>query len=322
MSTLPQARTYNQSHIPRVCEGQAALSYLLDMELPVGAQRDPRRWKTASPPSPRCATRSGPPTKHPSTARRFLRALPARGAVSRSALSFRDRRRVTGHPVAVFQRRSGGVPTPHRQRILADTDTLMVFGLDTSWPSRRPPRTKSRDQGGSARGTCLCRTPPRRRFPPTNQRQVEYQHHGDPLVPRQQRFDQYTRSSCSARRPRHQQVRAPARGEEGHEKNRAADHVGLGRARPAPNVTTFNHHPHLPHYQLTAGESKAVQVLPTGHRSRPAASLHYGRRLEFTTLLWMPPRAPRTGHITRGLTNSTLFGGRTASPTSGATSRS
>ena len=26
------------------------------------------------------------------------------------------------------------------------------------------------------------------------QRQVEYEHHGDPLVPRQQRFGQYTRS--------------------------------------------------------------------------------------------------------------------------------
>ena len=27
-----------------------------------------------------------------------------------------------------------------------------------------------------------------------NQRQQEYQHHGDPLVPRQQRFGKYTRS--------------------------------------------------------------------------------------------------------------------------------
>ena len=30
------------------------------------------------------------------------------------------------------------------------------------------------------------------------QRQVEYQHHGDPLVPRQQRFGQYTRSLMKA----------------------------------------------------------------------------------------------------------------------------
>ena len=38
---------------------------------------------------------------------------------------------VTGHPVAVFQRiDQAGQRLPLDERILGDTDTLMVFGLD------------------------------------------------------------------------------------------------------------------------------------------------------------------------------------------------
>ena len=50
----------------------------------------------------------------------------------RSTLSFQDiAGEVTGHPVAVFQRvDQAGYKLPIDERILADTDTLMVFGLD------------------------------------------------------------------------------------------------------------------------------------------------------------------------------------------------
>jgi hypothetical protein len=50
----------------------------------------------------------------------------------RSALSFqRIAGEATGHPVAVFQRvDQAGYPLPIDERILADTDTLLVFGLD------------------------------------------------------------------------------------------------------------------------------------------------------------------------------------------------
>ena len=50
----------------------------------------------------------------------------------RSTLSFQKTAGdVTGHPVAVFQRvDQAGFPLPIDERILADTDTLMVFGLD------------------------------------------------------------------------------------------------------------------------------------------------------------------------------------------------
>ena len=50
----------------------------------------------------------------------------------RSALAFQElAEEATGHPVAVFQRiDQAGYKLPIDERILADTDTLMVFGLD------------------------------------------------------------------------------------------------------------------------------------------------------------------------------------------------
>ena len=50
----------------------------------------------------------------------------------RSTLSFQDvAGELTGHPVAVFQRvDQAGYAQPIDERILDDTDTLMVFGLD------------------------------------------------------------------------------------------------------------------------------------------------------------------------------------------------
>ena len=69
----------------------------------------------------------------------------------------------TGHPVAVFQRiDQAGYKLPIDERILADTDTLMVFGLDHLVPSRKPSRGKSTPSGSGssakARACCLRRT--------------------------------------------------------------------------------------------------------------------------------------------------------------------
>jgi hypothetical protein len=54
------------------------------------------------------------------------------GAFHRSTLSFQQiAGEATSHPVAVFQRiDQAGYKLPIDERILADTDTLLVFGLD------------------------------------------------------------------------------------------------------------------------------------------------------------------------------------------------
>jgi len=54
-------------------------------------------------------------------------------------------------------------------------------------------------------------------------------------------------------------------------------------------VTTFNFHPHLPHYALTTEDTKLVQVLARQpiDMSRPHPFTEAGNR-EFNTFIWMP----------------------------------
>ncbi|APW60536.1 hypothetical protein BSF38_02008 [Paludisphaera borealis] len=140
------------------------------------------------------------------------------------------------------------------------------------------------------------------------QRQMEYKHHGDELVPRQQRFGQYTRSLMQglgvpvlnqfglrlAFVPGTDQI-APLT------TNKDLDELGL-----LNGVTTFNFHLHLPHYALTTEDTNSVRVLATQpiDLSRPHPFTAAGNR-EFNSFLWIPPQGGRGGDIP--LADSTIF---------------
>ena len=81
------------------------------------------------------------------------------------------------------------------------------------------------------------------------------------------------------------------------------DHDKLGLLS---GVTTVNFHPHLPHYEVTSGEGKTIQVLARQpiDRTRPYPFTQAGNT-EFNCFLWMPPQGARAGHIL--LTDSTIF---------------
>ena len=86
----------------------------------------------------------------------------------------------------------------------------------------------------------------------------------------------------------------------------------LDDRRLLDNVTTFNFHPHLPHYELTAPESDSVRVLGSQliDANRPHPFTDAGNT-EFNALIWMPPAENRAGDIVLvDSTNfTTLFGG-------------
>jgi hypothetical protein len=164
------------------------------------------RWRTASRPSPRCATSCGPAYETQEyDAANFLQGIAGTLELfHRSTLAFQElAEEATGHPVAVFQRiDQAGYKLPIDERILADTDTLMVFGLDHLLCGQE---AASEEIGAIQRwlqreGTCLLLAPHHDVgfTDDYSQRQVEYEHHGDRLVPRQQRFGQYTRSLMKA----------------------------------------------------------------------------------------------------------------------------
>src|SRR5690348_14880858 len=142
----------------------------------------------------------------------------------------------------------------------------MVFGLDhlLSEQEASPDELVAIREWLKREGTCLL-VGPHHDVGFTDdmkQRQMEYLHHGDPLVPRQQRFSHYTRSLMKALdipvinkfglRP------ALAQGtREIAPLTALRDHDKLGLLS---GVTTFNFHPHLPHYEVTNGDGERIHV--------------------------------------------------------------
>ncbi|MGH9578380.1 MAG: hypothetical protein ACRD3R_13150, partial [Terriglobales bacterium] len=136
MSTsLPPARTYNQSHVPRkYTPGKRRLSIYWTWSYPWESNRDltfmDNRFSTIT----EVRRVAWPNYEGPEwDEKHFLQGIA--GTLELFHLSTLDFQRVageaTGHPVAVFQRIDQvGYKLPIDERILADTDTMMVFGLD------------------------------------------------------------------------------------------------------------------------------------------------------------------------------------------------
>ena len=106
---------------------------------------------------------------------------------------------ITGHPVAMYQRvDQAGVKLPLDERVLADTDTLLVWGLDhmVTQQEASAEEIEAVRQFLKREGTCLILGPHHDVGASDDLavRAMEYAHHGDALVPRQQRFGKYTRT--------------------------------------------------------------------------------------------------------------------------------
>ncbi len=202
-----RARTYNQSHVARQHDGRRRVSIYWTWSYPWEAQRDPagiyNRFSTMT--EVRNVAWPAYETAEYAEAN-FLQGIAGTLELfHRSTISFQElTEETTGHPVAVFQRiDQAGYRQPIDDRILADTDTLMVFGLDhlVSEQHAEPEEIAAIENWLQREGgTCLVLAPHHDVgfTDDLTQRQIEYEHHGDRLVPRQQRFGQYTRSLMKA----------------------------------------------------------------------------------------------------------------------------
>ncbi|MGA8695797.1 MAG: hypothetical protein WB689_18520, partial [Xanthobacteraceae bacterium] len=225
----------------------------------------------------------------------------------------------TDHPVAVFQRiDQAGFKQPIDERILADADTLMVFGLDhlLSEQEVSPDEVVAIREWLKREGTCLLLAPHHDVgfTDDLKQRQMEYLHHGDALVPRQQRFGQYTRSLMKGLGvPVHNLYGLrPAQVKGTKEITPLTAFRDIDKLGLLKNVPTLNFHPHLPHYEITEKDRKSVHLLARQpiDLDRPHPFTTAGNK-EFNCLLWMPPNGQRAGNIVLvDSTNfTTLFGG-------------
>ena len=146
------------------------------------------------------------------------------------------------------------------------------------------------------------------------ERAKEYARHGDPLVPRQQRFGKCTRSLMKGLGVpiENRYGLRPAVVKETDQITPLVTLRDLDLRGLLNGVTTFKFHPHLPHYALLTEDSKIVQVLARQpiDLTRPHPFTDAGNR-EFNTFIWMPPDGKRAADIllADSAIFTTLFGG-------------
>jgi len=314
--TLPMARTYNQDHAPRrYTPGRRRLSIYWSWNYPWEAQRDLAELDNRFSTMTEVRRVAWPAYEGPQwCAAQFLQGIA--GTLELFHRSTRDFQRIaediTGHAVAVFQRvDQAGYRLPIDERILHDTDTLMVFGLDHLAAQAHA----CEEEIGALKdwlrreGNCLLLAPHHDVgfTDDLQQRQAEYLHHGDALVPRQQRFSGYLRSLMKA-------LDVPVLNSYGLRpallkgSRNVAPLIGfpdLDEPGLLAGVTTLNFHPHLPHYDVTDADAPVYLLAQQPmDLDRPHPFSATGNTA-FNCLLWMPPAGDRAADII--LVDSTHF---------------
>lgn len=325
MSTsIPLGRTYNQVHIARKYTlGRRRFSIYVSWSYPAEANKDLTQLDNRFSSMTEVRRVGWPAFEAPEYASPLAFQQGIAGSLElffRAWLSFQQAvGEATGHTVPVYQRvDQAGYHLPLDERVLTDTDTLLVWGLDTLGTGQEPSEgeIQSVRQFLEREGTCLIVGPHHDvgAADDLKIRDMEYYHHGDALVPRQQRFGGYTRSLMKA-------LGIPVENRYGL---RPATMKGTNQISPLTiisdldrlgflaGVTSFSFHMHLPHYAVTAEDSKHIHVLATQpiDLARPHPFTESGNR-EFNSLVWLTPDGKRAGDVLVADSTifSTLFGG-------------
>jgi hypothetical protein len=315
-------RTYNQGHHPRAyAKGRRRVSVYISWSYPAEANRNVAEMDNRFSTMTEVRRALWPAYEQP----RFADPLQFQQGVSGSLELFfwawvrfqQLAEEVTGFVVPVFQRvDQAGFALPLDERVLGDCDTLFLFGLDHNVTGQQPSDAELEALRAflARKGTCLVIGPHHDvgATPNLEQRKVEYAHHGDPLVPRQQRFGQYALAVLRA-------LDVPVETRFGL---RPATLPGSNKIAPfeaardldagwLAGVDSLNFHMHLPHYALTRDDGSArVLARQPIDLSRPHPFTESGART-FNTVVWAPPRGERAGDVlvVDSTVFSTLFGG-------------
>jgi hypothetical protein len=323
MSQTKVARTYNQNHVPRkYTPGRRRVSIYVSWSYPAEAGRNTAELDNRFSTMTEVRRVAWPDYEAPQWSDPLQFQQGITGALELFFWAFAPFQQFVGeatsHPVALFQRIDhAGFKLPLDERVLAETDTLLIFGLDHNVTKQEATSAEIEAVQDFLRreGTCLILGPHHDVGVSDDPevRNMEYRHHGDALVPRQQRFGLYTRSLMKG-------LGTPVENRYGLRPARdaqkklaplsiAADLDTKGWLR---GVTTFNFHMHLPHYAVTSQSGPALHVLAKQpvDTSRPHPFIEAGNT-EFNMLLWMPPGGTRAGDVLFADSTifSTLFGG-------------
>ena len=328
MSESKTARSYNQNHVPRkYSKDRRRVSVYIAWSYPAEANRDPTQLDNRFSTMTEVRRALWPAYETPQWAdpRRFQQGIA--GSLELFFWAWVNFQRlvgeVSGHVVPVFQRvDQAGFSLPLDERVLADADTLLVFGLDhlVTEQTAAPEEIEKVRAFLEREGTCLVVGPHHDvgRSSDMEERAMEHHHHGDPLVPRQQRFGAYTRSLMDG-------LGLPVENRWGLRPAVRARGAQAGPPAIAPltvmtdldtrgwlrGVTNLNFHMHLPHYAVTTDDPRAVRVLAKQpiDLAKPHPFTNAGNK-EFNALVWVPPAGKRAGDVlvVDSTVFSTLFG--------------
>jgi hypothetical protein len=318
MRDTKTARTYNQNHVPRkYTPGRRRVSLYISWSYPAEAGRNPSELDNRFSTMTEVRRVAWPAYEAPQWSDPLQFQQGIAGALELFFWAWAPFQQfvgeTTGHVLPVFQRiDQAGFKLPLDERVLADADTLLVFGLDhmVTEQEAASEEIEALRQFLTREGTCLILGPHHEVgvSEDPNIRDMEYQHHGDALVPRQQRFGQYTRSLM-------QGLGVPVENRYGLRPARVPGTTQLAPLSVARDldtkgwlqgVTTFNFHMHLPHYALTTDDTTSIHVLARQpiDLSRPHPFTAAGNQ-EFNACLGMPPSGDRAGDVL--LADSTIF---------------
>src|SRR4026207_23013 len=272
MSEARVARTYNQNHVVRkYTAGKRRVTIYISWSYPAEAGRNPAELDNRFSTMTEVRRVAWPAYEAPqwSDPMQFQHGIS--GALELFFWAFAPFQQfvgeTTGQTVPLFQRiDQAGFKLPLDERVLADTDTLLVFGLDHNITQQQATaeEIESVRRFLEREGTCLILGPHHdvgiSDVPEI--RNMEYQHHGDALVPRDQHFGLYTRSLMNG-------LGIPVENRYGLRPKRDPETKKLAPLSIAADldtkqwlkgVTTFNFHMHLPHYAVTSNNG-TVRVL-------------------------------------------------------------
>ena len=318
------ARTYNQSHAARpYTPGRRRVSIYISWSYPAEANRNTSEMDNRFSTMTEVRRVLWPVYETPRFADPLLFQQGIAGALELFFWAWVPFQRlvgeVTGHAVPVFQRvDQAGFALPLDERVLADTDTLFLFGLDHNVTGQAPAAAEVEALRAflAREGTCLVIGPHHDvgASDDLNVRAMEYAHHGDALVPRQQRFGRYALGLLQGLGIPVENRYALRPAVRPGTTNKIAPLTALrdlDKRGWLEGVDSLNFHMHLPHYAITADDGTA-QVLARQpiDLTRPHPLTQNGES-EFNTLVWAPPKGERAGEVLvcDSTVFSTLFGG-------------
>jgi hypothetical protein len=321
---MQPGRIYNQVHVPRkYTAGRRRFSIYISWSYPAEANKDLTQLDNRFSSMTEVRRVGWPVFEAPEYANPMMFQQGIAGSLElffRAWLPFQNVVTAsTNYSIPVYQRvDQAGYQLPLDERVLGDTDTLMLWGLDSMGTAQEPSAAEidAVRQFLEREGSCLVLGPHHDvgASDDLKVRDIEYHHHGDALVPRQQRFGIYVRALMKG-------LGIPVEARYGLRPATVEGTNQIGPLTVNPDldqhgyltgVTTFTFHMHLPHYAVTTPHASDVRVLATQPMdlTRPHPFSDAGNS-EFNSLVWMPPGGKRGGEVLfcDSTTFSSLFGG-------------